>query len=169
MRKITKGKMTEKRMNTGWNASGSSLAVSRYSVDMETMVYAILCTLIVALILSAAMPALVAAKDAATSTGGSTDGFGTLVDGFNDLTKNFYESLVVKVIGGAAGIALVIALALRIAAPGSELDRRLHGWPMKIIIALVGVAIAPAVIAMLFKQLQSSSFLSFDPIENLTK
>lgn len=169
MRKITKGKMTEKRMSTGWNASGSSLAVSRYSVDMETMVYAILCTMIVALILSATMPAICSAAGAATSTGGSGDGFSTLVSGFNDLTKNFYESLVVKVIGGAAGVALVIALGLRIAAPGSELDRRLHGWPMKIIIALVGVAIAPAVIAMLFKQLQSAKFLTFDPINNLSK
>lgn len=160
MRKITKGKMTEKRMSTGWNASGSSLAVSRYSVDMETMVYAILCTMIVALILSAAMPAICSAAGTTSSTGGNGD-FSALTSGFQTLAKNFYESLIVKVVGVAAGVALALAFLLRIGAPGSELERRLHGWPMKIIIALVGVAVAPAVISMLVSQLQNAQFLKF--------
>lgn len=40
MRKITRSKHPEKRRNTKWNASGSTLAMNRQVVDTETVVYA---------------------------------------------------------------------------------------------------------------------------------
>lgn len=154
MRKITKGSHSEKR---SWNASGSSLAMNRQCVDKETIIYAMMCSLIVCLILSATLPMICHAA----GKGGGGD-FGTLTDGLTTLAQNFYDSLVVKAIGVCAGIALVIALALKVGAPGSELERRLHGWPMKIIFALIGVAIAPSVIGILIAQLKAANFFTFN-------
>ena len=152
MRKITRSKHPEKRlrMNTKWNASGSTLAMNRQAVDTETIVYAMMCALLMTLVISAVLPMICHAGD-----------FDTLTTGFSKLAKNFYESLIVKVIGAAAGIALAIAFLLRIGAPGSELERRLHGWPMKILFALFGVAVAPSVVKILVDQLEAANFLKW--------
>ena len=123
MRKITRSKHPEKRRNTKWNASGSTLAMNRQVVDTETVVYAMMCAMIASLI--------------------------------------FYSSFVAKAIKWGAGLALAIAFALRIGAPGSELERRLHGWPMKIIFAVFGVAVAPSVIEIISEQLSTAGFFSF--------
>ena len=152
MRKITKGKNSEK---SSWNVSESSLAMSLQSIDKETMVYAMMCSFIVCLILSATLPMICHAA-------GSGGDFGTLTSGLTTLAKNFYDSLVVKAIGVCAGIALVVALGLKVGMPGSELEKRLHGWPMKIIFALVGVAIAPSVISILINQLKAANFFTFN-------
>lgn len=153
MQKITKGKCSEKR---SWNASGSFLSMDRQRVDKESFIYAMMCFFIVCLILSATLPTIC---HAAGKSGGD---FSTLTSGFTTLAQNFYNSLVVKAIGVCAGIALVIALFLKVGMPGSELERRLHGWPMKIIYALVGVAIAPSVINILINQLKAANFFTFN-------
>lgn len=56
MRKITRSKHPEKRRNTKWNASGSTLAMNRQVVDTETVVYAMMCAMIASLILSSILP-----------------------------------------------------------------------------------------------------------------
>ena len=135
MRKITRSKHPEKRRNTKWNASGSTLAMNRQVVDTETVVYAMMCAMIASLILSSILPMVCnAAGD--------------------------FSSLA-KAIKWGAGLALAIAFALRIGAPGSEFERRLHGWPMKIIFAVFGVAVAPSVIEIISKQLSTAGFFSF--------
>ena len=50
MRKITRSKHPEKRRNTKWNASGSTLAMNRQVVDTETVVYAMMCAMSASLI-----------------------------------------------------------------------------------------------------------------------
>ena len=121
----------------------SSLATSLQNIDKETMAYAMMCSFIVCLILSATLPMICHAA-------GSGGNFGTLTSGLTTLVKNFYDNLIVKAIG------------LKVCMPGSELEKRLHGWPMKIIFALVGVAIAPSVIGILIEQLKAANFFTFN-------
>ena len=59
------------------------------------------------------------------------------------------------------GNTLSNTLKLTPNAPGSEFERRLHGWPMKIIFAVFGVAVAPSVIEIISKQLSTAGFFSF--------
>lgn len=153
MRKITRSKNPEKRlhMKSKWNASGSTLAMNRRAIDKETVVYAMMSALIVSLILSSILPMVCnAAGD-----------FNSLTTSLSTIASDFYTSFVAKAIKWGAGLALAIAFALRIGAPGSELERRLHGWPMRIIFALFGVAVAPSVIEILSKQLSAAGFFSF--------
>ena len=147
MRKITRSKHPEKRRNTKWNASGSTLAMNRQVVDTETVVYAMMCAMIASLILPMVCNA---AGD-----------FSSLAKSLSTIASDFYTSFVAKAIKWGAGLALAIAFALRIGAPGSELERRLHGWPMKIIFAVFGVAVAPSVIEIISKQLSTAGFFSF--------
>lgn len=158
MRKITRSENPEKslRMKSKWNASGSTLAMNRQTIDAETVVYAMMCALIASLILTSVLPMVC---HAAGSGGGD---FSSLTSGLTTLAKNFYDSLIVKVIGVGAGVALALAFLLRIGAPGSELERRLHGWPMKIIFALFGVAVAPSVVSILITQLKAANFFTFN-------
>ena len=151
MRKITRSKHPEKRRNTKWNASGSTLAMNRQVVDTETVVYAMMCAMIASLILSSILPMVCnAAGD-----------FSSLAKSLSTIASDFYTSFVAKAIKWGAGLALAIAFALRIGAPGSEFERRLHGWPMKIIFAVFGVAVAPSVIEIISKQLSTAGFFSF--------
>ena len=105
MRKITRSKHPEKRRNTKWNASGSTLAMNRQVVDTETVVYAMMCA---SLILSSILPMVCnAAGD-----------FSSLAKSLSTIASDFYTSFVAKAIKWGAGLALAIAFALRIGAPG---------------------------------------------------
>lgn len=130
---------------------GQYLAMNRQVVDTETVVYAMMCAMIASLILSSILPMVCnAAGD-----------FNSLATSLSTIASDFYSSFVAKAIKWGAGLALAIAFALRIGAPGSELERRLHGWPMKIIFAVFGVAVAPSVIEIISEQLSTAGFFSF--------
>ena len=113
MRKITRSKHPEKRRNTKWNASGSTLAMNRQVVDTETVVYAMMCAMIASLILSSILPMVCnAAGD-----------FSSLATSLSTIASDFYTSFVAKAIKWGAGLALAIAFACLLYTSPSPRDR----------------------------------------------
>lgn len=86
--------------------------------------------------------------------------WGTLTTGIDSLCNGAYSNLV-TIIRPIAVVTFAIAGIAHFGMPGSTLERRLQGWPMKIIFALALIGFAPTVVDIIIAQCQEAGLFSF--------
>lgn len=91
------------------------------------------------MILDASTKASTSSKSTSTSSGG------TVTTVFNSLSQGIYGETV-GVTKPLAIVCLGLCAVCHFGYPGSALDRKLQGWPMRIIVAFCAVALAPTII-----------------------
>lgn len=87
--------------------------------------------------------------------------WGTLTTGIDSLCSGAYSNMV-KIIRPVAIVALAIAGFAHFGAPGSALDRKMQGWPMKIIFALALFGFAPSIIDIIINQCTEAGLFTFE-------
>lgn len=120
----------------------------------------IMIALMIAAAISLLMCYLPMIVDAATKKGASSGGEGIVTNVVNALSKGIYGETV----GVARPLAVVcfgICAVCHFGYPGSALDRKLQGWPMRIIIAFCVIALAPTILDYLEQLLKQNGLFTW--------
>ena len=91
------------------------------------------------------LPMILDASTKASTSSKSTSSGGTVTTVFNSLSQGIYGETV-GVTKPLAIVCLGLCAVCHFGYPGSALDRKLQGWPMRIIVAFCAVALAPTII-----------------------
>lgn len=132
-------------------------AVSRKSND--EILKDIMITLMIAAAISLFMCYLPLIADAATKSSTASGG-GTVTKVFNSLSQGIYEETA-GVTRPLAIVCLGLCALCHFGYPGSALDRKLQGWPMRIILAFCAVALAPTIIDYFEKLLKDNGLFTW--------